>query len=159
MASIVEELHNEYSLGYYPTTLGRPGEVLRIDVRVTRPQLQVRARTSYVIDRSGAVTQPVSNPSGTLTEPSLIGALPVKDSPAPARLPTDARWMCKGPEVRGDFVIVQEGFDSHCSGSNRPNDSTNAWFIRRPGPDETVCKGFFMLHGRQMEANTIPTAW
>ena len=162
VASIVEELHNEYSLGYYPTTLGRTGEVRRIDVRVNRPQLQVRARTSYVIDQSGAVTQPISHQSGTVAEPSLpslIGALPVKDSPAPARLPTDARWICKGTEVRGDFVIVQEGFDSHCSGSNRPNDSTNAWFIRKPGPDETVCKGFFMSQGRQMEADTIPTGY
>ena len=159
VASIVEELHNEYGLGYYPTTLGRPGEVRRIDVRVNRPQLQVRARTSYVIDQTGAVTQPVSHPSATVAESSLIGALPVKDSPAPARLPIDARWMCKGPDVRADFVIVQEGFDSHCSGSDRPNDSTNAWFIRKPGPDETVCKGFFMSQGRQMEANTIPTGY
>lgn len=157
VASIVEELHNEYSLGYYPTTLGQPGEVRRIEVRVNRPQLEVRARTSYVVGQSGSLAQ--ATPT-TVDEPSLIGALPFNRSLVfDRRLPTDSRWMCKGSDVPGDFAIVQEGFDAHCSKSNRHNDATNAWFIRKPGPNETVCKGFFIWNGREVEADAIPTGY
>lgn len=162
VASVVEELHNEYGLGYYPKTLGKPGEVRRIEVRVNRPQLLVRARTSYVVDQSGAVNQPARRASAMAAEPSLpssVAALPINRGLAPVRLPTGARWMCKGPDVPGDFVIVQEGFDSHCSASGRPNDSTNAWFIRKPAPGETVCKGFFIWRGREVTAEAIPTGY
>ncbi len=159
VASIVEELHNEYSLGYYPTTVGQPGEVRRIEVRVNQPQLQVRARTSYVSGQSGAVTRVTSGASATAAEPSVIGALPIKRVAGFDRLPTDSRWICKGPGVRSDFAIVQEGFDANCSPSKRPNDSTNSWLIRKPGPIETVCKGFLMWNGREVEANAIPTGY
>ena len=67
--------------------------------------------------------------------------------------------MCKGPGVPSDFAIVQEGFDAQCSASKRPYDATNAWFIRKPGPNETVCKGFLMWNGREVEADAIPTGY
>jgi len=159
VASIVEELHNEYSLGYYPTTFGQPGDVRRLEVRVSRPQLQVRARTSYVVGQSGSLAQATPRASATVAEPSTMGALPINRSLVFDRLPTDSRWMCKGPDVPGDFAIVQEGFDAHCSGSSRPNDATNAWFIRKPGPNETVCKGFFIWNGREVEADAIPNGF
>ena len=159
VASIVEELHNEYSLGYYPTTLGQPGEVRRIEVRVSQPQLQVRARTSYVFGQSGTLARATPGANATVAEPSLIGVLPIKRISVLDRPPTDSRWVCKGPYVPSDFAIVQEGFDDHCSASNRPNDTTNAWFIRKPGPVETVCKGFLMWNGREVEANEIPTGY
>jgi len=57
IASIVDELHNEYSIGYYPRNAGVSGEQRRVEVRVNRPQLVVRARTGYVVDRLGAVTR------------------------------------------------------------------------------------------------------
>jgi Ca-activated chloride channel family protein len=159
VASIVEELHNEYSLGYYPTTLGQPGDVRRIEVRVSQPQLQVRARTSYVFGQSGALARATPGANATVAEPSLIGVLPIKRVSVFDRLSTGARWVCKGPGVPSDFAIVQEGFVDHCSASNRPNDTTNAWFIRKPGPIETVCKGFLMWNGREVEANEIPTGY
>jgi Ca-activated chloride channel family protein len=159
VSSIVEELHNEYSLGYYPTTAGQPGEVRRIEVRVGQPQLQVRARTSYVVGQSGSLAQATPRASVTVAEPSLSGGLPIKRSSVLDRSPTDSRWMCKGPGVPSDFAILQDGFDANCSASNRPNDATNAWFIRKPGPNETVCKGFLMLNGREMEADAIPTGY
>jgi hypothetical protein len=162
VASVVEELHNEYGLGYYPKTLGRPGEVRRLEVRVNRPQLLVRARTSYVVDQSGAVNQ-LTRQTRTLpaepSSPSSIGALPIDRRVAPVKLPKDARWMCKGSDVPGNFVIVQEGFDSHCSATGRPNDSTNAWYIRKAGLSETVCKGFFIWQGREVTAEAIPTGY
>src|SRR6185503_19429262 len=57
IASIVDELHNEYSIGYYPRSAGQAGEQRRVEVRVNRPQLVVRARTGYVVDKSGAVVR------------------------------------------------------------------------------------------------------
>jgi VWFA-related protein len=46
-AAIAEELRHQYSLGYYPKTPTQTGQQRRIKVRVTRPRLIVRARTSY----------------------------------------------------------------------------------------------------------------
>ena len=45
---IADELRRQYSLGYYPQQRGRAGERRRIKVRVTRPDLAVRARDSYI---------------------------------------------------------------------------------------------------------------
>jgi Ca-activated chloride channel homolog len=46
-ARIVEELRRTYSLGYYPNTSRKAGEKYSIKIRVYRPGLTVRARTSY----------------------------------------------------------------------------------------------------------------
>lgn len=45
---IAEELHSQYVLGFVPQELD--GKLHRIDVRVKRPRLKVRARQSYVAD-------------------------------------------------------------------------------------------------------------
>ncbi|HKP67667.1 MAG TPA: VWA domain-containing protein [Pyrinomonadaceae bacterium] len=47
-AGIAEELRRQYSLGYYPTKPGEPGERRRINVRVTRPNVIVKAKNTYV---------------------------------------------------------------------------------------------------------------
>ena len=46
-ARIVEELRRTYSLGYYPEAARKPGEKYSVKIRVYRPGLTVRARTSY----------------------------------------------------------------------------------------------------------------
>jgi VWFA-related protein len=46
--SVAEELRRQYSLGYYPSNTPRAGERRGIKVRVTRPELVVRTRDSYV---------------------------------------------------------------------------------------------------------------
>lgn len=51
-AGIAEELRRQYSLGYYPETPGQIGERRSIRIRVTRPNLVVRAKTSYVVGQS-----------------------------------------------------------------------------------------------------------
>lgn len=48
-SGIAEELRRQYSIGYYPETEGKPGERRQIRVRVLRPNLIVRAKTSYVV--------------------------------------------------------------------------------------------------------------
>jgi VWFA-related protein len=46
--SVAEELRRQYSLGYYPKSKPVAGERRNIKVRVTRPELVVRTRDSYV---------------------------------------------------------------------------------------------------------------
>lgn len=48
-AGIAEELRRQYSLGYYPEKVGAIGDRKQIKVRVLRPNLVVRAKTSYIV--------------------------------------------------------------------------------------------------------------
>ena len=48
-SGIVEELRRQYSIGYYPETVGKIGDRKQIRVRVMRANLVVRAKTSYVV--------------------------------------------------------------------------------------------------------------
>lgn len=50
MRRIATELRHQYLLGYQPLKPSRAGEYRRIEMRVTRPRHQVRARTGYVTD-------------------------------------------------------------------------------------------------------------
>src|SRR5690606_31576473 len=52
-SGIAEELRRQYSLGYYPETNGKAGERRRIQIRVMRPNLVVRAKTSYIVGENG----------------------------------------------------------------------------------------------------------
>lgn len=47
--AIAEELSYQYSIGYYPTKEGKPGQRKKIKVRVYRPDLNVRARDNYIV--------------------------------------------------------------------------------------------------------------
>jgi VWFA-related protein len=47
-AQIAEELGRQYSLGYYPKTLGQVGQRRQIKVRVTQTGLVVKSRDSYI---------------------------------------------------------------------------------------------------------------
>ncbi|CAN5583789.1 hypothetical protein BH18ACI1_BH18ACI1_24570 [soil metagenome] len=48
-SGIAEELRRQYTLGYYPETMGQKGERKQIRVRVKRPNLVVRAKNSYIV--------------------------------------------------------------------------------------------------------------
>ncbi len=50
-AGIAEELRRQYSIGYYPEKAGQPGERRQIRIRVMRPNVVVKAKTSYVVGR------------------------------------------------------------------------------------------------------------
>lgn len=156
IASIVDELHNEYSIGYYPRTQGQPGETRSVEVRVNRPQLTVRARSGYVVDKSGAVVRtPKKEVEPRL--PDASGSIPVSRPPETSQ--TEGHWICKGPGAPTDLAVVKEGFASHCPPSTRGNDQTNAWFIRKPGPTETLCKGFAMSNGREVAGAPVPAGY
>jgi Ca-activated chloride channel family protein len=153
--SIADELHNEYSLGYYPRIAGNPGEVRRVQVRVRQPWLVVRARPVYSFGKAGTVAY--ENKAPVMAPLSDIEA--VSQNFSEDKRPLNARWICKGPFVPGDYALVQEGFDSKCPASTRANDQTNAWFIRKPGPSEIVCKGFWSWNGSEMEISPIPSGY
>ena len=46
---IAEELRRQYSIGYYPEKAGQKGDRKQIRIRVMRPNLVVRAKTSYIV--------------------------------------------------------------------------------------------------------------
>ncbi|HMJ09257.1 MAG TPA: VWA domain-containing protein, partial [Pyrinomonadaceae bacterium] len=46
---IAEELRRQYNIGYIPADDGKPGQRKVIKVRVTRPNLIIRARDSYIV--------------------------------------------------------------------------------------------------------------
>ncbi len=52
-SGIAEELRRQYSLGYYPEIVGQKGERKQIRVRVKRPNLVVRAKSSYIVGEAG----------------------------------------------------------------------------------------------------------
>ena len=157
IASIVDELHNEYSIGYYPRTPGQRGEQRRVEVRVNRPQLIVRARTGYVVEQSGTVVR-TANTQRTPLKVESDASLPVTRND-PLKATPEGRWMCKSPNPPIDMVIVKEGFVSHCPKSTRANDETNAWFIKKPGPSEKLCKAFLILKDREIAAAPLPEGY
>lgn len=55
-AGIAEELRRQYSLGYYPDKVGQSGERRRISVRVTRPDVIVKAKNTYVFGQTARNT-------------------------------------------------------------------------------------------------------
>jgi Ca-activated chloride channel family protein len=156
VAAIAEELHNEYTLGYYPRSPGSEGEVRRLEVRVNQPQLFVRARTAYSFGPSRADTSAVAPVVASLSE--IESRSPFRTIPE-EKPSLGARWMCKGPFVPGDYALVQEGFDAKCPASTRPNDKTNAWLIKKPAASEIVCKGYFSWNGEEVEIRPIPTGY
>jgi VWFA-related protein len=51
-AGIAEELRRQYSLGYYPDNVGQVGDRKQIKVRVMRPNLIVKAKTTYIVGQN-----------------------------------------------------------------------------------------------------------
>ena len=51
-SGIAEELRRQYSLGYYPENVGKAGDRKQIRIRVMRPGVVVRAKTSYIVGQT-----------------------------------------------------------------------------------------------------------
>lgn len=58
---IAEELRRQYSLGYYPPTEGSFGERRKINVKVNRKKVSVRARDGYTVGRKELKSDVSSN--------------------------------------------------------------------------------------------------
>jgi Ca-activated chloride channel homolog len=160
IASIVDELHNEYSIGYYPRNAGLTGEQRRVEVRVNRPQLAVRARTGYVVDKSGTVVR-VARMQRALMPTTVESdtSLPVSRNDPIVKPSAEGRWVCRSMNPPIDMTIVKEGFIAHCPKSTRANDETNAWFVKKPGPNEIMCKAFLVWNGREVAVAPLPEGY
>jgi len=69
-AMVAEELRHQYTLGYYPENVGKPGQRKRIKVRIMRPNLVVRAKDSYIVGQANTAkssSQPVQQISSGST--------------------------------------------------------------------------------------------
>jgi VWFA-related protein len=66
-AGVAEELRRQYSIGYYASEDGQPGERKKIKIQVSRPpRAVVRAKTNYVVKQKRDDAEPPSNsPSGS----------------------------------------------------------------------------------------------
>jgi VWFA-related protein len=155
VGKISDELHNEYSLGYYPSKPISGNEERRIEVRTRLPQLVVVARTSYSLDPSGAVQRL----SKRVNETNSEGSIPVSRTSDEPKLGLNSRWICKSANSDMGLAVVKEGFVALCPKSDRQIDQTNAWFVRPPGKIETMCKGFMTWQGREIAGAPIPSGY
>ena len=94
VAAIAEELHNEYTVGYYPRVAGSVGEVRRLEVRVGQPWLVVRARSSYSFGAATSTRDDVRPVPAKLSGAESVAIVPDR---LEQTLPLNARWVCKGP--------------------------------------------------------------
>lgn len=51
-SGIAEELRRQYSIGYYPESVGKVGDRKQIRIRVMRPGVVVRAKNSYIVGQT-----------------------------------------------------------------------------------------------------------
>jgi VWFA-related protein len=56
-AGVAEELRRQYSIGYYASEDGQPGQRKRIKIQVTRPRAVIRAKTSYVVKQKAETAE------------------------------------------------------------------------------------------------------
>jgi VWFA-related protein len=155
VSKISDELHNEYSLGYYPSKPISGDVERRIEVRTKLPQLVVKARTSYSLNPSGAVQRL----SKRVNETNGEGSIPVPRTSDQPKLGLNSRWICKSTKSDLGLAVVKEGFVALCPKSDRQTDQTNAWFVRPPRKLETMCKGFMTWQGREIAGAPIPSGY
>jgi len=72
---IVGDNSTYYVLAYYPPTDKKDGKFHRIDVKVTRPGLTVRARRGYMAARAKAAPKTTKNTTGPIVSPEVLELL------------------------------------------------------------------------------------
>lgn len=99
---LVDDNSSYYMLGYYPSNERRDGRVRRIEVRVSRPGVTVRARKGYVAPRGRAPETKLSGPNDATPELREAMSSPLPVSALPLAL---SAAVFKGPQPNGSVVI------------------------------------------------------
>lgn len=115
---IVDENSSYYVLGYYSTNQKRDGRFRRIDVRLARPGLAVKARKGYTAPRGGkpASDRKVDSSAGTSSElrnalnsPLQATSLRLAVFAAPVKGPASKAAVAIVTQIAGrDFVFTQK---------------------------------------------------
>jgi hypothetical protein len=99
---VVDENSSYYVLGYYPANDRRDGRFRKIEVRVKRPGLTVRARRGYVAPRGRPSEAKLAGPNDASPELREAMSSPVPVSGLPL---TSTASVFKGPDGKGSVVI------------------------------------------------------
>jgi VWFA-related protein len=99
---LVDDNSSYYMLGYYSTNDRRDGRFRKIEVRVNRPGLTVRARKGYVAARGRAPETKLSGPNDASPElrEAMTSPLPMSTLPMAA-----SAAVFKGPAPNGSVVV------------------------------------------------------
>ncbi len=103
---IIQENSSYYLLGYYPSNDKRDGRFHKVEVRVKRPGLQVKARGGY--------TAPKGKPNARATSPSTAGASLEMRNALDSPLPTSGLGLrvfvapFSGPSKKSSLAIIVE---------------------------------------------------
>jgi VWFA-related protein len=73
---IAEELRRQYSVGYYPKQTAQAGERRRLKIRVSRPDLAVRTRDSYIYKGNTGAPSMTSGPDKRSSSPPALQKKP-----------------------------------------------------------------------------------
>ena len=99
---LVEENSSYYVLGYYPSNERRDGRFRKIEVRVNKPGLTVRARRGYVAPRGRVQAAKLAGPNDASEElrEAMSSPVPVTGLPLAA-----TASVFKGPDRKGSVVV------------------------------------------------------
>jgi len=99
---VVDENSSYYVLGYYPANDRRDGRYRKIEVRVNRPALTVRARRGYVAPRGRVAEAKLAGPNNASAElrEAMSSPIPVSGLPLAA-----TASVFKGPDQKGSVVV------------------------------------------------------
>jgi VWFA-related protein len=155
---VVRENSSYYVIGYYPTNDRRDGRFRRIEVRVKRPGLQVRARRGYVAPRGRAPnTRPPANATAfdvllgsAMNSPVPLTGVPLSLSAAPFKGTAPNASVALTLEMRADLFRFTE------KGSTFLDRVQVAFSAVDPGG--TIRPGSKHVLGMEMSAATVTLA-
>jgi VWFA-related protein len=141
---IVRENSTYYLLGYYPVNDRRDGRYRKLQVRVKRPGLQVRARSGYIAPRGRAPQTPTPSSginaavSEAVGSPLPVSAVPMKVFAAPFKGTAPNAAVALAVEIdvsKFDFVEKDGTFVEKLDVVNAATDANGKVF---PGERQTA---------------------
>jgi hypothetical protein len=138
-ASIADDLHHEYLLGFSPKTWD--GKVHQLEVRLTRSDLTARARQSYLADRTTPAPTATSTSGAAASAPgALLPAAPVlrETPPAQTTAPVPIETPQLPPLSSGD---VDAAIKAGLSGKDLHASCTTSGIMSEPTEASVIIEG------------------